>query len=279
MNIENYLAMKRQLVDKALEKEFGKFDQIPRVLYRAMHYAVFSGGKRLRPILTLMAFEACNGKNPSWVMPFACGIELIHTFSLINDDLPCMDNDDWRRGKPTLHKAFDETTAILAGAALFAKAYELFCQSQAPPIPRLRAIAAISRVIGSNGIVAGQILDIKNPTPSLVLLKRIHRKKTAELIAVSIQIGAIIAGAKEMVTKQLWSAGVDLGMLFQITDDILDAEQDKASQPTFVKRYGLERAKIFARQYARRAQGKFSMLGSCFTKFNLIADWIANRGN
>ena len=283
MELAYFFEEKRRLVNKALTKEFSKPDSIPPQLFAAMRYSVFSGGKRIRPILSLTAFEACNGKNLNWILPFACGIELLHTFSLINDDLPCMDNDDFRRGKPTLHKAFDETTAVLASSALFAKAFELFTQSKAPPIRRIRAISDIAKTIGAQGIIAGQIMDtLKNPKsriPNPESIRLIHRKKTAEFIAVAIKTGAVIAGAKENIIKKLWQAGIELGMLFQITDDILDAKQDKNYQPSFMKFYDLKQAQKIAQDYAVKAKQKFTSLGNRFEPLIQITDRILKRGN
>lgn len=279
MELIYFFEEKRRLVNKVLTKVFSRPGGIPPKLFTAMRYSVFSGGKRLRPILSLTTFEACNGKNLNWILPFACGIELLHTFSLINDDLPCMDNDDWRRGKPTLHKAFDEATAILAAMALFAKSYELFSESKAPSSKKIRAINDISKAIGGSGLVAGQIMDIKDKVTNIQVLKKIQRKKTAEFIAVSIQVGAIIAGANENIIMRLGQAGTDLGMLFQITDDILDAQQDKDNQPTFIKIYGLERTKRIAENYRQRAIQKFTELGKRYTPLVQITDWISKRGN
>jgi len=281
MDVEIFFAEKRRLVNKALKNELERKGDVPQKLFDAIHYAVFSNGKRLRPILALTAFDACQGKDLSWILPFAVGFELIHTFSLINDDLPCMDNDDMRRGKPTLHKAFDETTALLAAMAIFAKAYETFCKSKAPPNRKIQAINYISRIIGADGIVAGQMMDVHLKPDDLDLsrLKRIQRKKTAEFIAVVITTGAIIAGAKKDRIRLLWQAGIDLGMLFQITDDILDTRQDKENQPTLVKLCGLNQARTIAEHYAKRARHKFSALGEKFKPFILITDWVAKRNN
>uniref|UniRef100_A0A7C6EBS9 Polyprenyl synthetase family protein n=1 Tax=candidate division WOR-3 bacterium TaxID=2052148 RepID=A0A7C6EBS9_UNCW3 len=280
MNLIDYLAEKQKLVNKALAKEFESFGKMPKVLYDAMHYAVFSGGKRIRPILVLATFEACNGKNLSWILPFACGIELIHTFSLINDDLPCMDNDDYRRGKLTLHRAFDETVAILAANGLFAKAFELFSQSAAPPLRRIRAISDIAKVIGAEGIIAGQYDDICQGKSILRnKVYQIAQKKTAEFIAIAIKTGAVIAGTNEERIKKLYQAGIDLGMLFQITDDILDASSDKAQKPTFVRIFGEGQAKMMATKLAKRTRQRFSLLGKRFFWLQAITDWIAKRSN
>lgn len=279
MDLVRFFEAKHRLVNSALAKEFSSKDGIPPQLFKAMRYSTFSGGKRIRPILSLTTFEACKGKNLKLILPFACGIELLHTFSLINDDLPCMDNDDWRRGKPTLHKAFDETTAVLASSALFAQAFELFAKSKAPPIRRIRAISDIAKTIGAEGIIAGQIMDIKGKVSNLPKLKKIQLKKTAEFIAVSIKTGAVIAGVKENIIKKLWQAGIELGMLFQITDDILDAKQDKANQPSIMKFYDLSRVKRIAQNYASKAMQKFSTLGKRFEPLIQITDWVLQRGN
>jgi geranylgeranyl diphosphate synthase type II len=282
MELAYFFEEKRKLVNRTLAKEFSRPDNIPSQLFKAMRYSIFSGGKRLRPTLSLTTFEACKGKNLNWILPFACGIELLHTFSLINDDLPCMDDDDWRRGKPTLHKAFDETTAVLASSALFAKAFELFANSKVPAIRRIRAISDIAKTIGAQGIIAGQIMDTqgnsKFKSQKSKSIKLIHRKKTAEFIAISIKTGAVIAGAKENIIKKLWQAGIELGMLFQITDDILDAKQDKVHQPSLMKLYNLSDAKRIADKYASKAKQKFLSLGKRFEPMIQITDWILKRG-
>jgi geranylgeranyl pyrophosphate synthase len=202
-----------------------------------MRHALFPGGKRIRPLLAIAAYRACHGRTDSAILPVAGAIELIHNFSLIQDDLPCMDNDRERRGKPTLHIAFGEALALLAADALFARAFELCTRSSAPAARIVQATRELARVAGTKGIVTGQVQDLglggnpkpetRNPKPpSARLLRSTHRLKTASLIGASLRIGAIIAGAKPRTVAALCRAGLDLGMLFQLTDDLLDQAQE-----------------------------------------------------
>lgn len=195
-----------------------------------MRYALFPGGKRIRPLLCITAFRACGGRRDSQVMPFACAIELVHSFSLIQDDLPCMDNDRERRGKPTLHVAFGEAPALLAADALFARAFEVCTRSTAPASRIVAATRELARVVGSEGIVTGQIQDlglaaVRRPS-SPRLLRNTFLRKTASLFGASLAIGATAAGAESGIVAALRRAGIDLGMLFQLTDDLLDAKRE-----------------------------------------------------
>ena len=202
-----------------------------------MRHALFPGGKRIRPLLSIAAYQACRGKTDPAILPFACAIELVHNFSLVQDDLPCMDNDRERRGKPTLHVAFGEALALLAADGLFARAFELCTQSSAPAERIVQATRELARVAGTEGIVTGQVQDLRlggnpkpetrNPKPpSAAFLQSTHRLKTASLIGASLKIGAIVAGAKPRVVAALYQAGTDLGMLFQLTDDLLDQTRE-----------------------------------------------------
>jgi geranylgeranyl diphosphate synthase type II len=205
MDILKVIVQDRQLINAELARIMRRDARIPVRLRQAMRYCVLGKGKRLRPILTLESFKACGGSARTWIMPFCCGIELIHNFSLIHDDLPCIDNDDLRRGQPTLHKKFDEATAILAGDALLAFAFELFACSRAPLARRNRAIMLIARAIGPKGMAGGQVLDIFEKGPGL----RIARLKTGELIAVSIVSGGVIAGVSRSLEEKLYRLGLD----------------------------------------------------------------------
>ncbi len=247
---------RRRLIDKELMKIFSNMNGVSERLLAAMRYAVFSPGKRLRPILMLESFRACGGREHNWIMPFCCGIELIHTFSLIHDDLPAMDNDDFRRGLPTLHRKFDEGTAILAADALFALAYETFTTSPAPPENKIEAIATISRAVGPEGMAAGQMLDLERMPD----LRYVARLKTAELIAASLEVGAIIATASRLLQKRLRQLGLILGILFQLTDDLLDSEQDARLS---IKNYQKIQKQISA--MAARAQKGLLRLGPHFS--------------
>jgi len=278
--LENY----KQIINEELINIFKSFkkDYIPKILYDAMHYSVFNGGKRIRPVLCIATYEAVNAvqnkskfkiQNSKFrsVMPFACGIEFIHTFSLIQDDLPSMDNDDFRRGKPTLHKAFNEGVALLAADALFAFAFEVFARAPVDEKRKNRAIAELARICGPTGLVAGQLLDIKKKSQIRIGRtkdkgqKLIDEKKTAQLIAGAMKIGAIVAGAKDKIIDNIAKAGIYLGLLFQATDDLLDSK---------IKRQDLiERS----RSYEKNAKRIFRKLGVNFADFIGFTDFILER--
>ncbi len=240
---------------------FGR--EVPVRLARAMRYAVLGPGKRVRPVLALESFRAAKGRDEEHVRPFCCGIEMIHAFSLVHDDLPSMDNDDFRRGRPSLHRKYDEAVAILAADALFAYAFQLFSFSPAPRAPRLAAIQAISRAVGPAGMAGGQMLDIATrPGLSRPGLERLHRKKTADFMAAALVAGAALARVRTRVLDRLWEAGRALGLLFQVTDDLLDAEQESdGKRMTRVSRYGREGTLKRAVQQAHHAEQLFRSLG------------------
>lgn len=269
MEIEILLKRDQELINRELRQVFRKFRGIPTQLKTAMHYAVFSGGKRLRPILTLESYRACGGKKLRWIMPLCCGIELIHTFSLVHDDLPAMDNDDFRRGKLAVHRQFDEGTAILAGDALFAWAFELFAASSVSPENRIKAIQLISQAVGPAGMAGGQMYDIGKSAKTVM----IARLKTAELIAASICVGALIARAPEKLLEKLRHLGLMFGVLFQLTDDILDFEQD-AIEKRRGKMISLSRR---AQLLSMRVVKGFSALGDNFSFFAQLSEAILKR--
>ncbi len=240
---------------------FGR--EVPQSLTRAMRYAVLGPGKRIRPILVLESFRAAGGKDDGWIVPFCCGIEMIHAFSLVHDDLPSMDNDDFRRGRPAVHRKFGEATAILAADALFAYAFRLFCSSPAPAGRRLKAIEVISLAAGPAGMAGGQLLDITaNRRTSGRTLDRVQRMKTADFLAASVVCGGIIGGARQGVQDRLLEAGLLLGALFQMTDDLLDAggteDDDKV---TVVSARGREAVRRSAAAKTRQAEQVLSALG------------------
>ena len=226
-----------------------------------MRHALFPAGKRIRPLLCITAYRAAGGKSLAEVMNFACGIELLHTFSLIQDDLPCMDDDDERRGRPSLHRRFGEAAALLTSDAMFSEAFELFAGAPVTCSRRVRAIKTIARAVGRDGIVEGQLNDIDpGKSHDARTLRRIHQLKTARLIAASLVTGAIVAGARRTVTAGLDRAGTYLGMLFQITDDLLDdcsgAEADSGTDLpgslNYLQFYGRERTQFRAERYLAR---------------------------
>lgn len=232
MDIKKYLADKKEDVDKALERYLSEERKYPDNLYKSMHYSVMAGGKRLRPILAIAASEAASG-DLKQVMPLACALEMIHTFSLIHDDLPAMDNDDLRRGMPTNHKAFSEGIAILAGDALLAEAF--FCLTHpeildAVPAPLLlEVVRDISAATGPRGMVGGQVYDIESEGRKIGLeeLERLHLYKTGQLLTVSVTSGAKIAGVTDDQLDSFRRYGEAIGLAFQIADDILDIEGDE----------------------------------------------------
>jgi len=285
MNINEYLAAKKQIVDEALKKYFS--DRNP--FFEIMYYSL-DRGKRIRPILAIASYEANGGKDINEIISIACGLELIHTYSLIHDDLPAMDNDDYRRGKESAHKKFGEAIAVLSGDGLFAYAFELFAQSENHLPQRIRIVREVSEAVGPKGVVYGQVLDIqehKNFNPKS--LRQIHLNKTAKFIALSIKVGAIMAEAPEDRIRILEKAGLYLGILFQYTDDILDVTgkkeklgktpqkdilQEKLTAPRV---YGLSGAKFRAQRYATLAKNLFNQLGRDFEIFSGITDFVLNR--
>ncbi|MGQ9708620.1 MAG: polyprenyl synthetase family protein [bacterium] len=273
MNLEDIIIQDRRLIDAELARILKANPGVPGLLRRAMRYAVLGKGKRLRPILVLESFKACGGTRRNWIMPFCCGIELIHNFSLIHDDLPSMDNDDLRRGRPTLHRRFDEGTAILAADALLALAFELFASSPAPVGRKNRALLLIAQAIGPRGMAGGQILDIGARKSAAPL--KIARLKTAELFAVSVLGGGVIAGISRSFEKRLYRLGVDLGLLFQLTDDLLDFKVDSSQPGRAAQSYDIlmEQANIIA----HRTKTGFSTLGKEFNFFAELTTFILKR--
>jgi len=230
--IEHYLDERKNLVDKALQIFMPTPSGLANDVIRAMNYSLFAGGKRIRSILCIAGAEAVGGSTDS-VVPVACAIELIHTYSLIHDDLPVMDNDDLRRGKPTNHKVFGEAVALLAGDGLLTLAFNLMAgygaEKEVEKKALLRVIDLIASAAGYKGMVGGQVVDItyegKKPDPAVV--EYIHRHKTAALIAASVTAGTILAGGNANEEKSINSYGQQIGLAFQIADDILNVEGDR----------------------------------------------------
>ena len=223
-DLTTYLAERRQLVEAAIDQAVPL--QYPETLYESMRYSLLAGGKRLRPILCLATCELVGG-SLDLAMPTACALEMIHTMSLIHDDLPSMDNDNYRRGKLTNHKVYGEDVAILAGDALLTYAFELVAEKTqgADPQRILKVIAAMGRAVGGEGLVGGQIVDLSsegNPDVTLETLTFIHNHKTAALLEVSVTSGALLAGAADEDVEKLRSYAQRIGLAFQIVDDILD---------------------------------------------------------
>ena len=225
----------RARIEAALDRLLPAETAPPGRLHRAMRYSVFAGGKRLRPLLALSAARACGGDLDA-VLPAACGLEMIHTYSLIHDDLPALDDDDWRRGVLTCHKAFDEATAILAGDALLTHGLGGFAvhpAGDAYGAARLEALTAVAEAIGTAGMIGGQMEDLEaergdpGSTPPAERLEAIHARKTGKLIRASIAVGAILSSANDDLRSRLDRYGDRLGLAFQIKDDLLDVESTR----------------------------------------------------
>ncbi len=230
MDLKLYLKEKCQMVDAALDRYLPKENDLPSSLHKAMRYSVFAGGKRVRPVLLLAACEAVGGDIAN-ALPAACAMEMIHTYSLIHDDLPAMDNDDFRRGRPTNHKVFGDATAILAGDALLTEAFILLSnQLAAPsvdPMKLLQVIDEIGRCAGSRGMIGGQVVDMESegkPEIDFATVQYIHARKTGALIKASIRAGALLGLAEPSGEDALVKYGEAVGLAFQIADDILDIE-------------------------------------------------------
>jgi len=224
VQLERYLRERRALVERALRRHMPAGRERLR---HAMRYSLLAGGKRIRPILALAAGDVA-GAPPRLVLPFACALEMIHTYSLVHDDLPAMDDDDLRRGRPTSHKAYGEGLAILVGDGLLTDAFQVMARAPGVPAERARrAIAEVAAAAGSPGMVGGQALDLAatGGKATLAAVRQIHARKTGALLAVSVRTGAIVGGARPALLRRLDAYGRQLGLAFQIADDILDASE------------------------------------------------------
>ena len=292
--LEKYLREKRIQVDRTLEEVLPPEDREPCVIHRSMRYSVLAGGKRLRPILTIAGYQVAGGSRDAILVP-ACGLELIHTYSLIHDDLPCMDDDDYRRGRPTNHKVFGEAMAVLAGDALTALAFEcLLTEDQDDCFPagaQLRAARAVARAIGTVGLVGGQVMDISNDARDgrKETLEETCARKTGALIETSLECGGLLAGADSSVLEALRRYGKGLGLGFQIIDDVLNvtgdprqmgkaAHSDQArDMVTFASLLGVEGAREEARGRIEDAKSSLDFLGDAAWPLREIADYVLER--
>jgi len=291
MNLKTWLSGQRTIVEKALRRVLPRDSSL---LSRAMRYSVLAGGKRLRPILVLEASRLCGG-NAQAVMPAACALEFIHTYSLIHDDLPAMDNDDLRRGMPTSHKKFGEATAILAGDALLTEAFGLMAQCGRNPHVAA-AVSLLADAAGSNGMVGGQMQDTvesgcwrkKNRKMAQRYLRCIHEKKTGALITASLLVGATLAGAGRRQAECLECYGNNIGLAFQIADDILDVTGDKKllgkkgsdrdnDKLTYPALYGLDESARIARRAVDEAKQALSPFGGKAAMLAALANYITER--
>jgi len=266
-DLQAYLTDRTAAVDRALDRFLPEATTRPATIHKAMRYSLFAGGKRMRPALCLAAAEACGGL-PDDCLPLACAVECIHTYSLIHDDLPAMDNDDYRRGKLTNHKVFGEGIAILAGDALLTQAFEIAAQCKGwPRYPHRDVLLEIARVAGSLQLIAGQVADLEGEGKKISAeqLKYIHERKTSALICCSARLGGMSANCTATQLKALTDFGYNVGLAFQIIDDILDITQSseqlgktagkdtEAQKATYPAIVGLEKSRKIAQQLTDRA--------------------------
>jgi geranylgeranyl diphosphate synthase type II len=290
-NLDAYIASRCRRVDAALDRLLPKASAKPATLHKAMRYSLFAGGKRLRPVLCLAAAEACGGREAA-AMPLACAVECIHTYSLIHDDLPCMDDDDFRRGRPTSHKVYGEGVAVLAGDALLTVAFEMVAKAKPS---RRWCSAALARDVavasGSLWLVGGQVADLEGegrPT-SHAQLRWIHERKTSALLTCAIRLGAMSANATPSGLRALTRFGYSLGLAFQVIDDILDATKTsaelgktagkdaKAGKATYPAILGMKRAEAEARKFTAGAVNALKPFGKRAARLRELADYLLNR--
>jgi geranylgeranyl diphosphate synthase type II len=289
-NLTDYLAQHQQVIEDALEASLTV--PYPETLHQSMHYSLMAGGKRLRPILCLASGEMLGGTLPQ-LLPTACALEMIHTMSLIHDDLPAMDNDDYRRGKLTNHKVFGDDIAILAGDALLALAFQVVAEQtqQVAPERVLNIIGRLGRAVAATGLVGGQVVDLESEGQQVTVetLEFIHAHKTGALLEVSVVSGAILAGADRDVVERLTRFSCDIGLAFQIVDDILDltATSDQlgktagkdltAAKATYPSLWGLEASRHKAEELIASAKHQLAPFGDRAMPLLAIADFITNR--
>ena len=280
--------------DRALEELIPSSETVPASIHGAMRHSVFAGGKRLRPLLAYEAAVTIAGELPPGIERLGAAIEMLHTYSLIHDDLPALDNDDLRRGKPTCHKAFGEAIAILAGDALQTRAFEVLAGLDCPPAAVVQIVGLISNAVGTvEGMIGGQVLDLegehKKPTPESVLA--IHRAKTGALIRVSVVSGGVYAGAGAEDVARLTRFGTRAGLAFQIVDDILDVTADSAQlgktagkdqateKATWPAVYGLEQSRQDAARLIEEAFAELAPYGSRAERLKAVARFLVERTN
>lgn len=292
--LEEFISQNRDLVDEALDKFVPSVEVEPNDLHEAMRYSLFAGGKRIRPILAIAAAEII-GADKSDIMPLAVALECVHTYSLIHDDLPAMDNDDLRRGKPTSHKVFGEATAILAGDALVTLAFEILSSVELSRIfPCHRVLAVIRDVAeacGSRGLIAGQALDMcfEGKVADDLMVETIMLKKTAALIRAAVMSGARLAGADGAQIDIFYKFGEKLGMIFQIRDDLLDLEGDpkklgkavnkdgERGKATYPSLHGADQSRRLILQLLSEAKELIEHFGKRAHSLVLLAEFVARR--
>jgi geranylgeranyl diphosphate synthase type II len=290
-DLQEFLATRTEAVNRALDKFLPSEKTRPSTIHKAMRYSLFAGGKRMRPALLLAAAEACGGSNAA-AMPLACAVECIHTYSLIHDDLPAMDNDDFRRGKPTNHKVFGDGIAVLAGDALLTQAFEIAAQAKGwPRYSHRDLILEIAKASGSLQLVAGQVADLEGEGKKLSVaeLRYIHERKTSALLCCSVRLGGMSANCTPAQLAALTDFGYHVGLAFQVIDDILDVTQtseqlgktagkdvtvQKATYPAIV---GLEKSRMIAAQLTAKAFAALDIFKGKAVALEALAEFLLKR--
>ncbi|HEX3421419.1 MAG TPA: farnesyl diphosphate synthase [Candidatus Udaeobacter sp.] len=292
VNLKTYLVTRQKLIDRALDRYLPKANTKPATLHKAMRYSLFAGGKRLRPILCLAAAEACCGRIND-ALPLACALECIHTYSLVHDDLPSMDNDDFRRGRPTCHRVFGEGIAVLAGDALLTIAFEIVsCATTSRRYNMSALLREISVASGSQELIAGQVADLEAEGKNVKRreLQFIHGNKTAAILRTSVRLGAMSANADAKKLSAITRFGQRLGLAFQVIDDILDVTQTSeilgksagkdvaAKKATYPAVIGLEKSRTEAKRLTREAHNALSIFNNRDAEaLHTLANYLLER--
>lgn len=292
--LANVLEEGRKLTDAALERLLPSADQRPSSIHRAMRHSVFAGGKRIRPILCMEAARAVAGQLPVGVGDLGAALEMLHTYSLIHDDLPALDNDDLRRGRPTCHKVFGDAIAILAGDALQTQAYEVLSRLRCSPEARVQIIEEIARATGTvDGMIGGQVVDLEaeHTKADAEMLEYIHRSKTAALITATVVTGGVYAGGSKAQVEHLRCFGQSIGLAFQIVDDILDVTQTSAQlgktagkdlaseKATYPALFGIDESKRKAATLLQTASNALEEFGTRRETLTELANFLVQRKN
>lgn len=290
-DLNDFLSSRTESVNRALDKFLPPEKTKPATIHKAMRYSIFAGGKRMRPALCLAAAQACGGAEKD-ALPLACAVECIHTYSLIHDDLPAMDNDDFRRGKPTNHKVFGEGIAVLAGDALLTQAFEIAAQcKKLPRYPHDQIILEIAKASGSLQLIAGQVADLEAEGKKIseAELKFIHERKTSALLCCSVRLGGMSANCSSAQLTALTDFGYHVGLAFQVIDDILDVTQtseqlgktagkdvavQKATYPAIV---GLEKSRVIAKQLTAKAFAALKVFKGKAVALEALAEFLLKR--
>ncbi len=281
---------KQELVNIILDRFLPRKDEYPKEIHKAIRYSVFAGGKRLRPYLTMLAFQMYN-EDVELVTPVAAAIEMIHTFSLIHDDLPDIDDDEYRRGKKSCHAVFGEGVALLAGDALLISAFELVTMAEIDAALRVQFVRELAREVGVKGLITGQMVDIESEGKKVdkKTLNYIHENKTARLINLSLRFGAIAGGAPADELALIEEYGNLIGLVFQIVDDLLDIEGSQeelgksigkdanVEKATFPAVYGIEESRLKAAELTEKARQVISPLGKKALKLDILAEYLLTR--